>query len=144
MYSENIKVAEAAYGPKGAVLGFLKGVAFAAIITILVFLVFAFFLAYTGMPEGAIPIIATATEGLGALIAGYGTAKGNRSRGFLSGILSGAAYILMIWVIASLAGDGFYVGKHFLTMLGFSVVGGAVGGILGVNLKPGKTNKRKR
>ena len=144
MYSENIKVAEAAYGPKGALFGFLKGIGISAAATVLVFLVFAFFLAYTGLPESAIPVIATVTEAIGALIAGFKTAKGNRSRGFLSGLLAGAVYMLIIWVIASLAGDGVYVGKHFFTMLGFSALGGAIGGILGVNLKTGKTNKRKR
>ena len=144
MYRENMKVAEVTYGPKGAVFGFLKGVLISAVVTVLVFLVFAFFLAYTKLPEGAIPVIAIVTEAIGALIAGYGTAKGTKSRGFLSGLLSGAVYILIIWLIGSLISDGFYLGKHFFTMLGFSALGGAIGGILGVNLKTGKTNKRKR
>lgn len=144
MYSENIKMTEVAGGPGGAALGFARGVLAAAAFTLFTFVLFAFLLAYTGLSEGAIPIIATVTEGLGALIAGYGTAKGAGHRGFVSGLIAGAVYILIIWVIASLAGDGFYVGGHFLTMLGFSAAGGAVGGILGVNLKTGRSNKRKR
>lgn len=144
MYSENIKTMDSAGGIRSAAGGFARGVITAAVFTLVVFALFACMLAYTALSESAVPIIATVVEAVGALIAGYCTAKKSGSRGFLSGLAAGIGYIIIIWFIASLAGDGFYVGKHFLTMLGFSALGGAVGGVLGVNLKSGRNNKRKR
>ncbi len=144
MYSENIKTMDTAGGLRAAAGGFARGIVTAAVFTLAAFALFACILAYTAASESAIPVIATVVEAAGALIAGFCTAKKSGSRGFLSGLAAGIGYILIIWFFASLAGDGFYVGKHFLSMLGFSALGGAVGGVLGVNLKGGRNNKRKR
>lgn len=144
MYSENMKTMDTAGGLRAAAGGFARGVLTAAAFTLIVFALFACILAFTAVSEGAIPIIATIVQAAGALIAGFSTAKKSGSRFFLSGLTAGIGYILIIWFIASLAGDGFYVGKHFLSMLGFSALGGAVGGVLGVNLKSGRSNRRKR
>ena len=144
MYSENIKTMDTAGGLRAAAGGFARGIITAAVFTLVVFALFACILAYTAVSESAIPIISTAVQAAGALIAGFCTAKRSGSRGFLSGLVAGLGYILIIWFIASLAGDGFYVGIHFLSMLGFSALGGAVGGVMGVNLKSGRSNKRKR
>ncbi len=144
MYSENMKIAETAEGPRGAVFGFLKGLGLAGGFTVVIFLLFAVLLTFTGLSEGMIPVISTVTQALGALIAGFMSAKGAGSRGFLSGVVAGALYVLFIWMIASLVGGGVYVGRHYLTMLGFSAFCGAIGGVLGVNLKSGRTNRRRR
>lgn len=144
MYGENVKTTDTVGGLRAAAGGFARGVITAAVFTPVVFALFACILAYTAVSESAIPVIATFTEAAGALIAGFCTAKRLGSRGFLFGLIAGIGYIFMIWLIASLAGEGFYVGKHVLSMLGFSALGGAAGGVLGVNLKGGRNNKRKR
>ncbi len=144
MYSEKIKTAEVPVGALAVVKGFFKGVLIAAGATVVIFAVCALVLAYTDVSESAIPVISLMVEMLGALISGYQTAKGSGAKGFLTGLVSGIAYILIIWVIAALAGNGFYFGKHFFTMFALSALGGATGGILGVNLRSGKSNKRKR
>lgn len=144
MYSEKIKTVEGTFGAQSVLKGFFKGVLIAAVFTVIVFAVAALVLAYTKLSENAIPAISIIVEMLGALISGYCTAKESGVKGFLTGLLAGIVYILIIWVIAALAGSGFYFGKHFFTMLGLSALGGAAGGVLGVNLKSGKSNKRKR
>lgn len=144
MVHENIKTVSspgAVYAWGG---GFVRGVLFAVAFTLVIFLVFACILAYTAASESLIPLIATVTEAAGALFAGFSAAKKRGNQGFLSGVLAGLGYMALIWLIASLAGDGFSFGRHSLLMLLLSAVGGAVGGILGVNLKSGRTNKRKR
>ncbi len=144
MVHENIKTVSspsAVYAWGG---GFVRGVLFAVAFTLVAFLLFACILAYTTVSESLIPLLATITEAAGALFAGFGAAKQRGNHGFLSGILAGLGYMALIWLIASLAGDGFSFGRHSLLMLLFSALGGAVGGVLGVNLKSGRTNKRKR
>lgn len=144
MIRENIKTMENTGGIWPFISGFGRGVLLAVVFTFVTFLVCACILAYTAVSQNVIPIIATITLGLGALIAGFCTARRKGSSGLLLGILAGVGYMLILWVIALLAGDGFSIGTHSLSMLLFSALGGIVGGVVGVNLKGGKTNKRKR
>lgn len=139
---ENIKSIESG-GFSSATVGFFKGVGIATLFTILVFLASALLLSYTPLPEGAIPYISFATQIIASFIAGLLPTKRARSRGMLTGSLSGFLYILIIWLIASLASDGFYVGKHILTMLFISLIAGGIGGITGVNLKSTNNNKKR-
>ncbi len=143
MYSENMKLTETAGGLKRTATGFFRGVLIAAVFTLLSFTLFAAFLAFTGLSESTVPIIAVGTESLGALIAGFFTARGAKSRGALSGLVSGLLYIIFIWMIAILAGNGTVTGKHYLTMLLLSALFGVIGGIMGVNMKASNTNRRK-
>lgn len=143
MYSENMKLTETAGGFTSAAIGFFRGALIAAVFTLLSFSLFAALLAFTGLSENTVPVIAVGTEGLGAFISGFFTARGAKSRGAFSGLASGLLYILLIWVIAVLAGNGTVTGRHYLTMLLFSALFGAIGGICGVNLKSSKTNRRK-
>ena len=141
---ENIKTVNDPGSVMGVTTGFFKGLGISLIVTILIFVIAALLLSYTPLSEGAIPYIAFVTEALGALLSGFYTAKKTGRKGVLTGALSGFFYILIIWLIASLAGDGFYVGKHILTMLLASAASGAIGGILGVNLKSSESNKKRR
>lgn len=144
MYHENIKTTDATGGAKAFAFGFLRGVLVAVAFTLISFALFACILAYSALSEGSIPVIAMVVETIGAVLSGYFTARRNGSHGFLSGIVAGIGYFLLIWCIAALASSTFYVGAHLWFMLLFYVVGGAVGGVLGVNLKSGRTNRRKR
>lgn len=139
---ENIKTVEAG-GISSAAAGFLKGVLFAAVFTVAVFLIAALILSYTPMSEGTIPYISFVTEFIGAAVAAFVPAKKAGRNGAFTGVICGFLYILFIWLVASLCADGFYIGKHILIMLGLSLIAGAIGGILGVNLKS-TTNKKKR
>ena len=143
MYGENIKTTETAGGILPAATGFARGVLVAAVFTVAAFAVFAFLLAYTSLPETAIPVIAVAVEAVGALIAGLFAAKGGKSRGFLTGLISGVLYMGILWVVSLLSGSGMRWGSHLLTMLIVSAASGALGGIFAVNTG-GKTNRRKR
>ncbi len=143
MYSENMKLTETAGGFKSAAIGFFRGVLIAAVFTLLSFTLFSALLSFTGLSENTVPVIAIGTEGLGASISGFFTARGAKSRGAFSGLISGLLYILFIWVIAILAGNGVVTGRHYLTMLILSALFGAIGGIAGVNVKKSNTNRRK-
>ena len=140
---DNVKTVESG-GFISFVLSFLKAAAIAVVLTLAVFLVFAFILSYTPLSEGSIAYIAYITEILGAAVAGFIPAKRAGTKGLLTGALSGILYILIIWIIASLASDGFFIGRHILTMVAISVAAGAVGGISGVNTGTSVNNKKKR
>lgn len=138
---ENIKTVESG-GISSVATGFLKGAAIATIFTLAVFVVFALLLSYTPLAEETIPFIALITEGLGAAISGFVPARKTGRNGALSGAVCGILYILIIWICASVTSDGLFLDPHIFIMAGISVMMGAIGGILGVNLK--KDNKKKR
>ncbi len=138
---ENIKTVESG-GISGVATGFLKGAAIATIFTLAVFVVFALLLSYTPLAEETIPFIALITEGLGAAISGFVPAKKTGRNGVVTGAVCGILYILIIWICASVTSDGLFLDPHIFIMAGISVLMGAIGGILGVNLK--RDNKKKR
>lgn len=144
MYGENIKTMEGAGGFLPAAMGFVRGALIAAAVTLALFALFACLLAYTGLAESAIPVIAVAVEGAGALVSGFCAARGAKSRGFFTGLAAGALYMAIIWMISVLSGSGFTLGSHTLSFLVVAILCGAVGGILGVNVKRGTTNRRKK
>ena len=140
---DNVKSVESG-GFASFALGFLKSMAISVVLTLGVFLIFAIILSYTPLGEEAIVYIAYITEIVAALVAGFISAKRVRTKGLLTGASCGFLYILIIWIVASLAADGFFWGRHILTMAGLSVIAGAIGGITGVNTKSSVSNKKKR
>lgn len=140
---DNVKSVESG-GFASFALGFLKSMAISVVLTLGVFLIFAIILSYTPLGEEAIVYIAYITEIVAALVAGFIPAKRAGTKGLLTGAVSGFLYILIIWIVASLASDGFFMGSHILTMAGLSVIAGAIGGITGVNTKSSVSNKKKR
>ncbi len=140
---ENIKSAEAGGFPSVA-SGFFKGVGIAALFTFLAFAVFALILSYTPLPESTIPYIAFVSHAVGAVMSGFIPARKAGTKGLLTGGVSALLYMLVIWLVASLVSDGFYMGRHILTMFAVSLIFGAIGGILGVNFKASDNNKKKR
>lgn len=140
---ENVKIVDGG-GVSSAALGFLKGVLIAALITLVIFSLAALILSYTPLPESAIPYITFGTQIIGSLISGFIPAKRAGTKGLLTGGLSALIYMLIIWLVSSLASDGFYMGSHILTMFLVSLASGALGGIMGVNFKSSNNNKKKR
>jgi len=125
-------------------LAFLKGVLFAALFTLAVFMLSAVVLSYTSLPESAIPYITLATQAIGSVISGFIPARKTGTKGLITGGISALLYMLILWLVSSLAADGFYFGKHVITMFALSLVFGAFGGISGVNFKDTNSNKKKR
>ena len=140
---ENVKTVNEG-GFSNTVLGFLKGVLIASLFTLAVFLLSAVILSYTSMPESAIGYISYVTQAIGATISGFIPAKKTGVKGLVTGGVSAFLYMLILWLISSLAADGFYFGKHVITMFILSLVFGALGGIMGVNFKGTNSNKKKR
>ncbi len=144
MYGENIKTTESGGGVIPGFIGFARGVLIAAVATVISFSLFACLLAYTGLKEQFIPVIAVATEGIGAFLSGFFAAKGAKARGFLFGIGAGILYIALIRAIGVLACGGSFLRVHMLWTVLISAASGALGGIFGVNTKENGTNRRKR
>ena len=115
--------------------GFLLGLLWAISLTLLSFVLFALLLTYTSLPEGAIPWIALLTQVASVAVAAAISAAQVGHHGYLSGGLMGLCYTLLLYLISLLFAGTFRVGSHFFILLIIGLFGGAVGGIIGINLK---------
>ncbi len=112
----------------------LKGVAIAYAITIIIFIATAMLLTYTEMTEKQIPIIVTITIILSVVVAGYDSAKGATSKGWLWGMTAGFIYAIIVIIVGLLITKGnIKIEFSTIAMIFMSVAGGALGGMIGIN-----------
>ena len=107
----------------------------ALLITAAALLLLTAFVALCGMPEGVIIPCARAATFLCVFSAGLFTSRKMRRGGYLSGIVSGLIYFVVMLILSFVLLGKFEIGANTLKMLVISVVAGVIGGITGVNLK---------
>lgn len=114
-----------------------KGMAAAFGITCIIFIGFGILLTYTAVSEDSLPLVALLCTALSAAVAGYDWAACKKEKGLLWGLLAGLVYMVLLFLITSLAKDRFQAEASGLMMLAVALAGGGIGGILGVNRKNG-------
>ena len=124
----------------GIVVIALKTVFKAVVITALALLVLAVFVTYGNVSDAAQSGCISAATVISVMLAGFATARKKAGAGWLSGLLAGAIYVIVMLLVGALVFGGFSVGADTVRMFALSVVSGVVGGILGVNFK----GKRKK
>ena len=117
-------------------IGILKGVGISILITIIFLLIFSCLLVYTNISESLMkPVVITIT-GVSILI---GSSIGNikaKKNGMLNGMVIAGIYIFLLYIISSIANGGnFNLNIHSIFMIGASLVGGIIGGVIGINIK---------
>ncbi len=121
----------------------LKALILSYIITIPMFMLFAFILSYTVFPEKYMPTAVIITTLLSLLAAGSITTRGANSKGWLNGAVSGALYVMILYIASSIMFKDYSIDRNVLTMFLIGVLTGAIGGILGINMKSGSKSKSK-
>ena len=119
-----------------------RGMAVAFAITCIIFIGFGILLTYTSLSEGSLPLVSLGCTALSAVAAGYDWAACMQKKGFLWGALAGVVYAVLLYIITSLAGDSFKLELSGIMTMIVAVAAGAVGGILGVNRKNGKSERK--
>lgn len=122
-------------GNKSQSISMLKGMAMAYAITCIVFIAFGILLTYTGVSEDKVPLAALICTAVSSAVAGFDWAKCAASRGILWGVLAGAVYGVILFLLQFLAGNGVLFDTAKLTMLLVAMAGGGIGGIIGINMK---------
>ena len=111
----------------------LTGVLAAFIITALAFVLFSLLIAYSAFPESAIKTVAFSVVVLSLFAAGFLVARKARSRGLVCGLLTGALYMAIFYLLTSLSFGSFGVNFKSFIMLFLSLVSSGAGGIVGIN-----------
>ncbi len=113
----------------------LKGVLISFILTLALVFAFAVILTYTDIQEGAIyPAILLITA-ISILIGSSISTIRIKKNGILNGGIIGLIYMLLIYLISSIAGTGFALSLNSILIVFAGIAGGMMGGIVGVNIK---------
>ena len=139
MYKEDKKMPALGFWQSGAG-GFLKGLLWALGATLILLAVSSLIITYTSISEEVIPIVAMFSAIISIALGGFVSAKTATSKGYLKGSLCGIAYILVLYVFASLISEKFIFTTHTALLFVLGLVVGALGGIIGIN----SSGKRKR
>jgi putative membrane protein (TIGR04086 family) len=125
------------------IITIIKGIAFSYIITIPLFLIFAFILTYSDFPEKFISPIVIIVTIASILLAGAFSTRRMKSKGWLNGGVVGFIYIFLLYLFSSRVSKNFSFDNHITSMFIIGVLSGSIGGIIGINLKAKNHKKSK-
>lgn len=127
--------AKAASADGMSLISVLKGILAAYIITIPAFMLFALILTNTDFPQKLISPAVVVTTVISVLTAGSVSTKGLKSRGWLNGSIVGIIYMFVLYIVSSLIFKDFTIDRYVITMTVIGILTGAIGGIVGINIK---------
>jgi len=113
----------------------VSGVLIAYAITCMVLIGYAILITYSTFTGENLPLVVTLTCLVSVVVAGFDSAKGAQSKGWLWGILAGIAYAVILVAIGVWVNRGFAIDTRTVTLIILSIAGGGLGGVLGINLK---------
>lgn len=113
----------------------LKGLLTGYIVTFIVLIIFAFILTFTDFPEKLIHTAVTIATIISILMASSSTGRNSRNMGWLNGGIAGLVYMVILYALGSALYVGFMIDGNVLSMAAIGVCTGAVGGVIGINLK---------
>lgn len=114
----------------------LRGLAVAFAITCIIFIGFGILLTYTDLSEDVLPVVSLGCTALSAAAAGFDWGSCIGKKGLVWGLFAGGCYMLLLFLVTGLAGNGLHLELSGLMTLIVAMAGGGIGGILGVNRKP--------
>ncbi|MGO4546171.1 TIGR04086 family membrane protein [Paenibacillus sp. 2TAB23] len=112
----------------------LAGVLFSIIWLAAGALLLSLLLHFTGMKESSLATNALLVHGFAALAGGFTSGRRSESKGWYNGGLLGLIYGAIVIIISFLASDASLT-LHSALLLGASLLAGAFGGMIGVNMK---------
>lgn len=124
----------AAGGKRGYVFEIVKAVIVALVISLVLVLIAAFIIKFFNIPSGAVPVINQVIRSLGILL-GCMIALRRPGHGWLRGIITGAAYSALAFVLFSLLGDGFVWNITVLNNVAIGTAAGLISGIIAMLIR---------
>lgn len=118
---------------KSNLIRVIKGSAFAVVLTLILLLIYSAFLTYTKLNESTMPVFVIGITAISILIGSLMSSVNIRKNGIVNGALVGLIYIVVIYLLSSIATKTFSLNMYSIIMIIISTAAGAIGGIIGVN-----------
>ena len=122
-------------GGVNKVLLMLKGIGISMFLSIIMILVLSMVLSFSNVKESVIMPTVIFISSFSILIGGSLVAKRIENKGIIYGSILGLIYMMILYFISSIMNFDFSLNVSAIMMIAFGIIGGAIGGILGVNLK---------
>lgn len=119
----------------------LKGLIMSYVVTIPAFMLFALILANMNFPQRLITPAVVVITIISVITAGIVATKEVKDKGWLNGGIVGFIYMLILYIVSSIAYKSFTIDKYVITMTVIGILAGAIGGIAGINTR--RTSKYK-
>lgn len=113
----------------------VKGVCISIGMTLVMILILSIVLSFTAIKENVIMPTVIFVSSFSILLGGFLVAKKVDEKGIVYGSILGLIYMLILYLISSILNFDFSLNGNAIIMIVFGIIGGAIGGILGVNLK---------
>ena len=113
--------------------GFIKEVIFSILCSLLLILLLSILLSTTKLNENLINPITMGIVASSLFLGGFRISKSKKEKGIIFGSLLGAVYMLILYIISSFLNFDFSLNINSLVMIILGILGGARGGIIGVN-----------
>ncbi|HCC08092.1 MAG TPA: TIGR04086 family membrane protein [Clostridiales bacterium] len=120
---------------KNFIIQLFKGVLLSYIVTLILLLFFSFLLTYASIDDNSIGIGIAAITIVSLFIGGFFAARNLSMNGWLSGLLVGGVYFVLLAIITFGITNEFGFSSNSLKLLSTALIGGVLGGIIGVNTK---------
>lgn len=112
---------------------FLKNLLLSILISFLLIIVLSIIMSNTSINDNLLNPIIIGIVSFSLLIGAFNMSKNKKEKGIVFGSLLGFAYILILYIISSIVLMDFSLSMSSLIFVLLGILGGAVGGILGVN-----------
>lgn len=119
---------------KKSIFRYVKSIFVSLIITFACIILFAFVLKWANLPDKVISPVNMTIKALSVFLGAIVLTKGS-TKGMLQGLVFAGIYTLLAFTIFSLLAGEFTLGLGLVSDIGFAVVVGAIGGMIGVNIK---------
>ncbi len=118
----------------GNLLKIIKGSIIALLISLILILIVATILTFTDASESIIPTSIIIISAISILVGSILSSMNIKKNGLLNGLCVGMIYMVVIYLLSSIAVTGFSINVKTIIMFATSILAGIVGGIIGVNL----------
>ncbi len=113
----------------------LASVGISYAVALILLLILAVFVTFTSFKEENIKIAVSIINGITVILSGTLACRRVKTLGWLNGGIEGVFYTLLLFLISILIFDNFNFGLSMILSVAIAFVLGAVGGIIGINLK---------
>lgn len=113
----------------------LKSIVLAVLLSLILLFILSVVLAVTNVKENIMSVSIIFISSISILISAFLASKKIKEKGIIYGAIVGFAYMIILYFISSFVNWNFTLSLETIIMMLSGILGGAIGGILGVNLK---------
>lgn len=117
------------------IFSIILGSTISFILTIIMIFIISVLLCNTNLNESIINPFIIFSSSFSILIGALFATRKIEKNGILVGSIIGIVYMLLIYIISSILNSNFSLNTNSVFLITFSIICGAIGGVLGINIK---------